>query len=676
MYFSRKTSLLIIALLAGLIVLLVVASNVFVAHNLSSLEQVHARQHQRSIKHLYENEVGALAALATDWANWDDTYRFMAEGDQDYLASNYTVGTFQTLNLSLVVLGNLEGRVIFSMAYDAQAERKTAPPPSLQAGALAPLLEAQRSEAGLLNLPEGPLLFAAEPILTSARTGPPRGVLLFGRWLDDEQLSYFEEVTGDRVALFPWQADSLPADFAEARAHLADDQSAVVRTLNADEIAVYTVLPDVYGNPAVILRTLIERDIYQHGLASRMLFTALLIVFGGVTGLVIIMLVRQMQEQGQELSDILNSSADPIAVLSPDGTIQNVNTAFEATCGVGRRSLFDLICPEHSDHKQALQEGLSRAAALQATRRVPEVTFQCRSATREQADFEVVFSPVRSRLRRSPRLIATLHDLTPQKQAEAHLRNALNREIEINRLKTQFLSMASHEFGTPLAVIMTSADILERYWQRQTEEERQKRFSQIRLAVQTMRQITDDLLAHLRTETGALEVRPEPTDIYALCERLVREFSLSQEKDVSITFQGSPSPLMIQADPNLIALIVRNLLSNAVKYSPAGKAVTLSIAQDAGYITLTVRDEGMGIPLDEQSHLFTPFFRASNVGRIPGSGLGLSIVKKAVELQGGSIGFESVPGQGTTFRVTLPHSAPVVVPRNGHAQALPVAPQN
>lgn len=678
MRFSRKIPLLIAALLAGLITLLIVASNAFVAHSMSRLEQEYARQHQRSIQSLYSREVTALAALAADWANWDDTYRFMSDHNQDYLTSNYTVETFHTLNLGLVVLGDLSGQAVFSMAYDAQAGRETTLPPSVQHDALASLLDPQRPIAGLLDLPEGPLLFAAEPIRTSERSGPPRGVLLFGRWLDDSLLLYFEEVTGDEIAFSPWQAASMPADFAEARQHLAGDQSIFVRTLNAEKIAAYAVLRDVYGDPAIIVRTLIERDIYQHSLVSRALYTALLIAFGGAMGLAIILLVWRMQEQGRELSDILNSSADPIAVLSPDGTIEKVNAAFEATCGPGRRSILDLVCPEHPEHRQVLQDSLQRAATLQATQCVPEVILQCRSATREAAEFEVVLAPMRLRLRHSPCLIAILHDLALRKQVEAHLRSALNREAEINRLKTQFLSIASHEFRTPLSVILTSADILEHYWERQTEEERRKRFAQIRLAVQTMRQITDDLLVHIRTETGALEVRPEPTDLNALCERLVREVSLSQEKDVPITFQAAPSPLVIQADPNLITLIVRNLLSNAVKYSPAGRAVTLSLAQDAGHTTLTVRDEGIGIPLEEQPHLFTPFFRASNAGRIPGSGLGLSIIKRAVELQGGTISFESVPGQGTTFRVMLPHSMAAAVPENGngHAQALPLTPQS
>jgi len=308
-----------------------------------------------------------------------------------------------------------------------------------------------------------------------------------------------------------------------------------------------------------------------------------------------------------------------------------------------------------------------------ATQTLAEVSFRRQSMARETAEFEVMLSPIRARLKRSPRLIATLHDLALQKQVEAHLRSALNREAEINRLKTQFLSIASHEFRTPLAVILSSTDTLEHYWDRQTEEERHKRFARIKNAVQTMRQLTDDLLVHVRTETGALEVRPEPLDINTLCQRIVKELSLTQDKDVTITLQADPSLHVIHADPNLVALVVRNLLSNAVKYSPAGKTVSLSVAQEAERTTLTVRDEGIGIPLEEQSHLFTPFFRASNVDTIAGSGLGLSIIKQAVELQGGAISFESVPGQGTTFRVTLPHVTPPDSPKDG--QGVPLTTQ-
>ncbi len=678
MLFPKKTPLMIIALLTGFVVLMAIASNAFIAHSIAQLEQEHARQHMLSVQHLYDRELAGLAAQAADWANWDDTYTFLADHNEEYIESNYPLEMFQTLGLNLAVLTDLSGQVVFSKAYDAQAEREAPPPPSLQGDLLASLLEPPRPLAGLLDLPEGPLLVAAEPILTSTRTGSPRGVLTFGRWLDDDVLSFFEEATGGEIALVPWQADTVPADFAEARQQLSGAETVFARALNDHRIAAYGALYDISGNPTVILRTAIERDIYQHFLASHALYTTLLIMFTAVMGLVIILLVWQMKEQGQELSDILNGSADPIVVVTADGTILKANIAFETLCGPGQRSLLDVVCPEHPEHQEALQHKLREASTLQTTQTLAEVSFRRQSMARETVEFEVMLSPIRARLKRSPRLIATLHDLALQKQVEAHLRSALNREAEINRLKTQFLSIASHEFRTPLAVILSSTDTLEHYWDRQTEEERHKRFARIKNAVQTMRQLTDDLLVHVRTETGALEVRPEPTDINTLCERLVRELSLSQEKDVPITFQAAPSPLVIQADPNLITLVVRNLLSNAVKYSPAGKTVSLSVAQEAERTTLTIRDEGIGIPLEEQSHLFTPFFRASNVDTIAGSGLGLSIIKKAVELQGGTISFESVPGQGTTFRVTLPHHAPAVAPGNGngHTQALPVAPQN
>jgi PAS domain S-box-containing protein len=428
--------------------------------------------------------------------------------------------------------------------------------------------------------------------------------------------------------------------------------------LNDDWIASYTVLFDVRGEPAVILRAINERDIYQHGLASRTLYTGLLIVFAGTMTLAIGLLVWQMQAQGQELSDILNGSADPIVLTDANGTILKTNTSFEAVCGPGHRSLLDIVCPEHPEYRQTLQEKLQQTVAWQTTQTLAEIPFRCQSLGRDRADFEVTLVPVRSRFKRSPRLIVTLHDLALQKQMEAHLRSALNREMEINRLKTQFLSVASHEFRTPLAVIQSSADLLDHYWNRQTDGERRERLVQIKKAVATMRQLTDDLLLHVRTETGALEVHPEPLDINALCQRVVSEMTLTQDKAVPVILHPAPTPRPVQADLNLMTLVLRNLLSNAIKYSPNGKTVSLSVDQSNSHTVLTVHDDGIGIPLNEQPHLFTPFFRASNVGRIAGTGLGLSIVRRAVELQGGAITFESAPGQGTTFRVTLPHEVP------------------
>lgn len=663
MHFSRKTPLLIVALLAGLIALLILASNAFIAHSIAQLEQEHARQHLITVRHIFDDELAGLATSAADWANWDDTYQFMADRNEDYLTANYTLEAMQTLDLAVAMLVDMSGQVIFGKAYDAQAERE-APLPSalLQSDFLAALVDPPRSLTGLLSLPEGSLLFAAEPILTSTRAGPPRGTLLFGRWLDDSVLTRFEQIVRSEITLAPWQSSALSPDFAEARQRLSTTQPTYVRALGDEQIASYAVLFDVHGEPAVILRAVNERDIYQHGLASRALYTVLLVVFASTMTLAIGLLVWQMQAQGQELSDILNGSADPIVMTDADGTILRTNTSFEAVCGPGHRSLLDIVCPEHPEHRQALQEKLQQTAAWQTTQSLAEVSFRCQSLGRDRAEFEVTLVPVRSRFKRSPRLIVTLHDLALQKQMEAHLRSALNREMEINRLKTQFLSVASHEFRTPLAVIQSSADLLDHYWDRQTDGERRERLVQIKKAVATMRQLTDDLLLHVRTETGALEVHPEPLDINALCQRVIGEMTLTQDKAVPVILHPAPAPRPVQADPNLMTLVLRNLLSNAIKYSPDGKAVSLSVAQNNGHTVLTVHDDGIGIPLDEQPHLFTPFFRASNVGRIAGTGLGLSIVRRAVELQGGAITFESAPGQGTTFRVILPHGKPTASP--------------
>ncbi|GIV81995.1 MAG: hypothetical protein KatS3mg051_1349 [Anaerolineae bacterium] len=293
------------------------------------------------------------------------------------------------------------------------------------------------------------------------------------------------------------------------------------------------------ARPALILRTVNERDIYQHGLASRALFTTLLLVFAGAMSLAIALLVIQMLESGQELSDILNGSADPIVLVTADGAILKANTAFEAICGPEQRSLLDVICPERPEHRAALQSALRHASTLQSTQTLPEVAFRCQSLTRQAGEFEVVLSPLRTHLKRSPRLIVTLHDLTPQKQMEAHLRSALNREIEINRLKTQFLSVASHEFRTPLAVIQSSADLLDHYWDRQTDSERHRRLVQIQKAVATLQQMTDDLLLHVRTETGTLEVHPEPLDIQRpVHSAWSSEVALTQGTDV----HGHPAP--------------------------------------------------------------------------------------------------------------------------------------
>jgi len=252
------------------------------------------------------------------------------------------------------------------------------------------------------------------------------------------------------------------------------------------------------------------------------------------------------------------------------------------------------------------------------------------------------------------RMIGVNWDITLLKQAEEGLRQALEKEKELGELKSRFISNASHEFRTPLAVILATTESLTIYRDRMDEAQINKRLDKIRLQVNTMKEIMDDVLQLARMQARHLEFRPANSDLNALCQDIIEEFQGRAEYHERIIFKGLEKPIMLYIDLHLMRRIIGNLISNALKYSPPDTAIQLELTQDADSVRCQVTDHGIGIPQDDRKQLFEPFHRAGNVGEIAGTGLGLSITREAVLAHGGSIEVESEVGKGTTFTVVVP----------------------
>ncbi|MCB9451383.1 MAG: hybrid sensor histidine kinase/response regulator [Anaerolineaceae bacterium] len=238
---------------------------------------------------------------------------------------------------------------------------------------------------------------------------------------------------------------------------------------------------------------------------------------------------------------------------------------------------------------------------------------------------------------------------------QKRLQQALIREMEVNEIRSRFLSMASHDLRNPLAVILTTTDLLSRYADKMSEEKKNINFDKIRAQVQIMVDMLDDVLTVGKVDVGKVTFTPEVFDLEAFCQILIEEVSIVIDKAQKVIFTCTGECSRVMMDKGLIRHIVSNLLSNAVKYSPRNEPVTLDVVCDGHKAVFRIQDQGIGIPEDDQQHLFETFYRAANVGRIAGTGLGLSIVKQSVDIHGGSIEFESAEGIGTTFTITIPY---------------------
>jgi PAS domain S-box-containing protein len=241
-----------------------------------------------------------------------------------------------------------------------------------------------------------------------------------------------------------------------------------------------------------------------------------------------------------------------------------------------------------------------------------------------------------------------------RKRAESDLRRALEREQELGRMKSNFTSLVSHEFRTPLGVIGSSAEILRDYFERLSPEERVEHVETIAKNAHRMGRMMEEVLLLSRFDAGKTEFQPRPIPLGEFCAKLAEEVEVATGRCCAVALTVADSCPTGHGDDRLLRHILTNLLVNAVKYSEPGRPVALTVRREEADAVFEVCDRGIGIPAADQEWIFEAFHRGSNVGHRPGTGLGLVIVKRCVELHGGQIDLESEVGQGTTVRVRLP----------------------
>ncbi len=240
----------------------------------------------------------------------------------------------------------------------------------------------------------------------------------------------------------------------------------------------------------------------------------------------------------------------------------------------------------------------------------------------------------------------------------AHLQETLRRAEELAEMRARFVATVSHEFRTPLASIMAATDSLARYAERMSADERAERQGRIHREIRHLTDLLDDALAISRGGSDRFPCRPRPLDLVGLCHDVVEECRSTRATTADLVVEVELPDAEPALDPTLTRQILGNLVSNAIKYSPAGGTIRLRIDGDAEQVRMRISDQGIGISAADQQRLFEPYQRGANVGDIGGLGLGLAITRKAVESHRGTITIASVAGEGTTFEVTLPCSAP------------------
>jgi len=281
-----------------------------------------------------------------------------------------------------------------------------------------------------------------------------------------------------------------------------------------------------------------------------------------------------------------------------------------------------------------------------------------------------------------------IHDLSREKEAEAQLKEyaahleelvetrthslketvqalqlakeevsfSLVKEKELGQLKSRFVSMASHEFRTPLSAIQLSASLIEKYALPFENENIRKHVAKIKNSVGNLTTILNDFLSLEKLEAGKVQPAFTYFDVVKLSEEITEEMQMVAKQNQNIIYQHTGTSGIINLDPNLLKNCVINLIANAIKYSGENTFIEFNTEVTGQQCIITIKDNGIGIPDTDQKHLFEAFFRAHNTGNIPGTGLGLNIVARYTSLMNGQIEFSSNINQGTLFTITFPIS--------------------
>lgn len=626
----RTKIVIVISLtLVSLISTLYLASRTILLNSFIELEEQRTHQNVERVLSILSDQLANLETTTQDYAEWDDTYSFVMDGNQDYINANLTDLTFTDLKLNLILIINTSGRLVFAKNFDLERGQETPVSAGLSKyiSTNSPLVnheEIGTGLKGLILLPEGPMLVASRPILTNESQGPIHGALIFGRYLDSAAIEQLAEIAHLSLTTRLFNDLALPPDFETAKSSLSKQSPILIRSLNTKTIAGYALVEDIYGEPILILRIDSPRLIYQQGQSSLSYLLASLLITGLVFSLIVLWLLERLV-----LTRLLQLSANVSSIgaggdFSTRAPVRDTDELASLTQAINQmlealQQSQDTLQKAHDDLERRVEE---RTTAL--------------SEANTQLKLEIV----------------------ERERIEAELIEARDQALEVSRLKTALLAKVSHELRTPLAVILGFAEMLEFGVYGLLSDQQRQAIAQIIDGSHYLTKMVNELLvqAQLEASRSALNISSfAPAD---LVKDTVAQMSfLADNKKLTLKADvASNVPAAISSDLIRIKHILVNLVDNAIKFTQTGTIHIHVYQPDPAHWALQVSDTGPGIPPEAQSYIFEPFRQVddSPTRQHGGTGLGLSIVKQLTTLLGGQITLESEIGQGSVFTVTFP----------------------
>jgi len=585
----------------GLIVALYAASRLVLLGSFAELEEREVQRNVGRVLSAVADDVSAVDQKCRNAATWDQAYAYIQNASPGFVKSEIGYGAFSdpaVRRLNAEVYIRSSGRIIFGEGFDLAIQKETPIPKGLRDHLFAgSRLLAEGGVSGIVSLPEGPMLVASRPILTTAGKGPIRGSLIMGRYLDAAEVNCLGERTHLSVTLLRLDDLLLPPDLLTATPPVNGQAPILVRPLNAKTIGGYALLRDIYGKPLLALGVDIPREIYRRGQTSVLYFLISLAVAGLVFGLVTLVLLEK-------------------AVLS-----RLIKLGAYVT-GIGESGdLSARVSLSGRDELSSLAGAINRM--LEALQRS-----QQEIARRQRAQEEA---------------------LAAKQAAE-----------DASRAKSAFLANMSHELRTPLNAILGYSEMLREDAEDKHEERLAADLARITAAGKHLLILINDVLDLSKVEAGKTELLWEEALPAQILEAAARAMApLAQKNGNKLIVHCAPNLPPMHVDVVKFRQSLYNLLSNACKFTKNGSIgvdVVPVTVNGAESIEWRVSDTGIGIAPEQMHKLFQPFSQvdASTTRKYGGTGLGLAISQRFCQLMGGAITVTSEPGKGSTFTIRLP----------------------
>jgi len=668
-------------------------SQMVTARGFSQLENHFVRQYQDQAVDYLEIEQERLATLTKDWASWDDIYQYMVSRDPEFLNANLTDEALLGLNLSVLLIQDLDGNPVYLSGIDRQTSQRLALDvatvgPAFQA-TLSSNLESSSHLSGLIQHNGQPTMIARYTILDSAGNGPPRGWLLFGRYLDEAEIQRMSAALGIPLVIYEPTNAALPATVSAALLTTADAAEVLTEPLDAFTIAGYRMIRDITGTPLVVLRVDMPRDIYQQAKAN---FNYTMLLFS-VTGLAVIVgtirfldsniltrisrLVKNVVDIGKagdpskrlpisghdEISDLghningmlenletVNQARDRTRAAlyqseehfrSVSDTAQEAILTFHANGTIfylnqSAQRLFKITTEEimgksvdlmFLSSQKARLEGLIQDARNRNHDTIVEAKRTEMTAARPDGSaFPAEVSIADWISSAGPQFTIMVRDITERYQAQSELEKQ-NRELtRANSAKSDFLAQMSHELRTPLNAILGFTELMSDRILGDISEEQVACLDDIHASGQHLLSLIDDVLDVSRIEAGKTNLHQESLTISEVAADVVMEIRPMLDKSQqTVTIEVADEVTEVKADRKLLRQILSNLLSNASKFSAAKSEIEISARRDGDYCRISVTDHGIGINKNQLEKVFEAFYQADTLTEKAQQGTGLGL---------------------------------------------------